>query len=272
MKTVRIGTRGSKLALAQAEICAAAFSAKGIGTELRIVRTRGDIDQSAALSQIGKGAFTDEFTQLLQKGEIDVAVHSAKDLPTDAEKDNFFCLPREDARDLLILRENKAERIGTGSPRRAASAAEKYPGAQILPVRGNVDTRLRKLASGDYDALVLAAAGLIRLGLYDGKSDRFTWDGRTFFVRYFEVNECVPAACQGIIAVEGKAGRLISDAETKQTALLERKLQRALGGDCEGGVGAYFDGTRLYAQRDGKRVSLVYGGEDCICRLAELLV
>ncbi len=272
MKTVRIGTRGSKLALAQAEICAAAFSAKGIETELRIIRTRGDADQRSALSQIGKGAFTDEFTQLLQKGEIDVAVHSAKDLPTVAEKDNFFCLPRGDARDLLIFRGNETVRIGTGSPRRAASVSEKFPGAHILPVRGNVDTRLRKLASGDYGALVLAAAGLIRLGLYDGKSDRFTWEGETFFVRYFEVNECVPAACQGIIAIEGEYGRLISDDETKKTALLERKLQRMLGGDCEGGVGAYFDGARLYAQRDGKRASLVYDGEDCIARLAGMLL
>lgn len=272
MKTVRIGTRGSKLAVAQAEICAAAFSAKGIRTELRIVRTRGDIDQRASLSQIGKGAFTDEFTQLLQKGEIDVAVHSAKDLPTEAEKDNFYCLPRAEARDLLITRGGKTERIGTSSPRRAASASEKFPGARILPVRGNVDTRLSKLACGDYDALILAAAGLIRLGLYDGKSDRLIWNGETLFVKYFKVDECVPAACQGIIAIEGEAGMLISDAKTKETALLERKLQRALGGGCEGGIGAYFDGTRLYAQRDGKRVSIVYDGEDCIGRLAEMLL
>ena len=134
---LKIGTRGSALALAQAKLAAEALRAKGVESELVVVRTRGDADLHSSLSEIGRGAFTDIFSEMIARGELDIAVHSAKDLPTDAAHDGFFCLPRADARDALLVRSGsvlppcgealregagKASfRIGTGSPRRAAA-------------------------------------------------------------------------------------------------------------------------------------------------------
>lgn len=271
MEKIKIGTRGSALALAQAKLAAAALEEKGVQAELVVVRTRGDEDLQNPLSLIGRGAFTDVFSDLLSRGEIDVAVHSAKDLPVGEEKDSFYCLPRADARDVLVCAApaEKIKKIGTGSPRRAAGALRLFPQASVLPVRGNVDTRLRKLAAGEYDALVLAAAGLRRLGLLQGEQVLF--ENRAFFCRFFSPEECVPAACQGIIALEGGAGALVNDAPAQRAALLERKALRLLGGDCTGGTGVYFDGTTLFAQREGKIAHLPYRGEETLLALAEML-
>lgn len=266
MEKIRIGTRGSALALAQAKLAAAALEERGFRTELLIVRTRGDEDLQNPLSLIGRGAFTDVFAEMLSRGEIDVAVHSAKDLPVGEEKDGFYCLPRADARDVLV-RAAQGNRIGTGSPRRAAGALRLFSQARVLPVRGNVDTRLRKLASGEYDALVLAAAGLQRLGLLRG--EQVIFENRAFSCRFFRPCECVPAACQGIIALEGEAGALVNDAATQRAALLERRALRLLGGDCTGGAGAYFDGTDLFVQREGKIAQMTYRGEETLFALAE---
>lgn len=268
MNKIRIGTRGSALALAQAKLAAAALEKKGYATELVVVRTRGDENLQKSLSDIGRGAFTDVFSQILSRGEIDVAVHSAKDLPTTEEKDAFFCLPRGDARDVLVF-SGEVKRIGTGSPRRAAGALHLFPQAEILPVRGNVDTRLRKLAAGEYDALVLAAAGLSRLGLLQG--DRVQFENHAFGCRFFSPQECVPAACQGIIALEGGAGECVNDPAARRAALIERRAQRALDGDCSGGAGAYFDGTFLFVQREGKTARLIFRGEETFSSLSELL-
>ena len=266
MKKIRIGTRGSRLALAQAELAAAAFRAAGFETRLVAVKTRGDADIRSSLAELGRGAFTDVFSEMIERGEIDVAVHSAKDLPAGEERDGFFCLPGRDARDALVyLKNEEIRRIGTGSPRRAAAAKALLPDAEIVPVRGNVDTRIAKLFSGGADALVLAAAGLERLGLLDA-SGRF-FDQRAA-VRFFGTDECVPAACQGIIAVEGDAGACVNDETTCRAALIERRLQRALGGDCSGGLGAYFDGRMLYAQKEGKICFLPYAGEESVAALA----
>ena len=118
---LKIGTRGSRLALAQAELAAAALRRAGCETEIVVVRTRGDERTDMPLSELGRGAFTDIFREKLARGELDAAVHSAKDLPTDEGHDNFFCLPRADARDVLLsLPGREVLRVGTGSPRRAA--------------------------------------------------------------------------------------------------------------------------------------------------------
>lgn len=258
---LKIGTRGSRLALAQARIAQAAFAAVHIESELVVVHTRGDLDRVSPLSEIGRGAFTDVFSGMIARGELDVAVHSAKDLPTDEAHDGFFCLPRADARDaLLTVKGRRVVRIGTGSPRRAVTAAL-FAGARVLPVRGNVDTRIRKLKAGEYDALVLACAGLERLGFSDEEIE----------VTPLAPSVCVPAACQGIIAVEGAAGECIHAEETGRAARIERACQRLLGGGCTGGVGCYFDGVTLYAQKEGVIRSIPFG-EGAAERLAEEFV
>lgn len=260
--TIRLGTRGSALALAQTELAANALRLRGFDVQIVIVHTRGDADVSSPLSEIGRGAFTDVFSEMISRGEIDGAVHSAKDLPTDEGRDGFFCLPRADARDALISRIGAdIAAVGTGSPRRAAAVLARFPDAQVLPVRGNVDTRLKKLRTGEFDALVLACAGLDRLHICT--------DGLQ--VERLSPETCVPAACQGIIAVEGECGALIQDETAAQAAGIERRLQRLLGGGCTGGVGAYFDGTRLYAQKEGKICSMTYAGEESIFALAKEL-
>ena len=259
---LRIGTRGSALARAQAELAAARLRERGYETELVIVHTRGDADLTSSLAEIGRGAFTEVFSQMLRRGELDLAVHSAKDIPADPACDGFWCLPRGDARDALLRADGREiVRIGTGSPRRAAAVHRMYPAAQVLPVRGNVDTRIRKMLSGEFDALVLAAAGLDRLHISDS---------RLTVVR-LSVKDCVPAACQGIIAVEGALGEQIHDERAGRAARIERACQRALGGDCTGGIGCYFDGTTLFAQREGRVSALPYAGEETIARLAEEL-
>lgn len=258
---LKIGTRGSRLALAQARIAQAAFAAVHIESELVVVHTRGDLDRVSPLSEIGRGAFTDVFSGMIARGELDVAVHSAKDLPTDEAHDGFFCLPRADARDaLLTVKGRRVVRIGTGSPRRAVTAAL-FAGARVLPVRGNVDTRIRKLKAGEYDALVLACAGLERLGFSDEEVE----------VTPLAPSVCVPAACQGIIAIEGAAGECIHAEETGRAARIERACQRLLGGGCTGGVGCYFDGVTLYAQKEGVIRSIPFG-EGAAERLEEEFV
>ena len=258
---LKIGTRGSRLALAQARIAQAAFAAVHIESELVVVHTRGDLDRVSPLSEIGRGAFTDVFSGMIARGELDVAVPWPKYLPPDEADDGFFCLPRADARDaLLTVKGRRVVRIGTGSPRRAVTAAL-FAGARVLPVRGNVDTRIRKLKAGEYDALVLACAGLERLGFSDEEVE----------VTPLAPSVCVPAACQGIIAVEGAAGECIHAEETGRAARIERACQRLLGGGCTGGVGCYFDGVTLYAQKEGVIRSIPFG-EGAAERLAEEFV
>ncbi len=257
---IKIGTRGSKLALAQANLAAEAFQKQGYETELVVVHTRGDQNQTASLSEIGRGAFTDVFSQMLKEGSIDVAVHSAKDLPTTEDRDDFFCLPRADARDVLLsLKNKKINLIGTGSPRREAAIHRLYPSAQVLPIRGNVDTRIRKMKQGECDALVLAMAGLIRLHFRDEE----------VLLHPLPVQDCVPAACQGIIAVEGKWGEAVNHPATAVAAKLERSCQRLLEGGCTGGVGCYFDGATLYVQKEGRMAKAEYKGRESIAELVK---
>ena len=238
---VRIGTRGSALALWQANAVAALLAQQGRGSELVTIRTTGDRIQDRPLSEAGgKGLFVKEIEDALLAGTIDVAVHSAKDMSVAIPGGLAVAavLPREDPRDALVLRHAQtrlpaAAAIGTGSVRRSAQLAIRFPEAQFLQVRGNVDTRLRKLDAGEFDALILAVAGLARLG---------------YAVRVSEaipLEDCIPAPGQGIIAVETRADlaadpiwRSIDDADAAAAFQAERAVVEALGGGCQLPLGA----------------------------------
>ena len=242
MKALRIGTRGSPLALWQARTVAALLEGQGRASEICIIRTDGDRLQQVVLSEAGgKGLFVKEIEDALLAGAIDLAVHSAKDMSATLPDGLgvLAVLPREDSRDALVLPQGRTAlaenpRIGTGSVRRSAQLCRRYPDARFLPIRGNVDTRLRKVDEGEYDALVLAVAGLKRLG-YEGR----------IWVR-IPHDECVPAPGQGIVAVEARLGDAalaaalgsINHGETAACFEAERAVVSALGGGCQLPLGA----------------------------------
>ena len=197
MNPLRIGTRGSALALWQANAVAALLARDGRETELVTIRTEGDRIQDRPLSETGgKGLFVKDLEDALLAGTIDLAVHSAKDMSVTLPPGLAIAavLPREDSRDALVLRQGEAlaasAAVGTGSVRRSSQLTLRMPSARFLPIRGNVDTRLRKLDTGEFDALVLAVAGLTRLGLANRVSEAISHD------------DCIPAPCQGIVAIE----------------------------------------------------------------------
>jgi hydroxymethylbilane synthase len=252
--TLRIGTRGSPLALYQANAVAALLRDRlGVESEIVVIKTSGDRLGEAPLSEIGgKRLFVKEIEDALLAGEIDIAVHSSKDMPAVLPDGLEIAgvLPREDPRDAVVLpvgfgpeqhidriREQlgSAPRIGTSSVRRIAQLVHFTAAATFLPVRGNLDTRLRKLDSGDYDALVLAAAGLRRLE----RGARIS--------ALLPVELCVPAPGQGIIAVEIRQGdartaemiRPIDDANASVALRAERTVVDRLGGGCQMPIGAF---------------------------------
>jgi hydroxymethylbilane synthase len=249
MKPLRIGTRGSPLALWQARTVAGLLERQGRPSEICVIKTSGDRLQDAPLSESGgKGLFVKEIEDALLAGAVDLAVHSAKDMSV-ALPDGLgvaAVLPREDSRDALVLRPDAtglggSPAIGTGSVRRSAQLRGSYSNARFLPIRGNVDTRLRKLDGGDYDALVLAVAGLNRLGHEARISVRIAHD------------DCVPAPGQGIVAIETRlddadvrgALQAINDAEAAACFEAERAVVAALGGGCQlplGAVAIHADG------------------------------
>jgi hydroxymethylbilane synthase len=226
---------------------------KELGQESRIeiIKTTGDKITDVALSQVGsKGLFTKEIEEALLAGDIDIAVHSLKDMPTDLPAGlTLAAIPeREDPRDALIGRalEDLAPgaRVGTGSLRRAAQLRARRPDLQIQDIRGNLDTRLRKLDEGRYDAIVLASAGLRRLG----------WENR--ITELFNPSVMCPAVGQGALAVEtrdddGSAFHIaqrLEHAETRAAVTAERAVLAALGGGCQAPLGshAYIDGDTLF--------------------------
>jgi hydroxymethylbilane synthase len=251
LSRLRIGSRGSALALWQARAVAAALERRGVDSEIVTITTRGDRRQDAPLTSIGgKGVFVKEIHDALFGGGIDLAVHSAKDMAAVCPEGLTIAavLPREDPRDALILpsgiphgatvdddRHAGIRVIGTGSPRRIAQLRRIYPAARFESIRGNVDTRLLKLDQGEADALVLACAGLRRLGL----GDRIT--------RPIPVTECVPAPGQGIIAVEIRESdertlQILStmDDPAARTALsAEQAAVEELGGGCQLPLGIF---------------------------------
>jgi hydroxymethylbilane synthase len=258
-RELRLGTRGSQLALWQANAVAERLAAAG-GPPCRIViiKTSGDRLQDAPLSQAGgKRLFVKEIEDALANDSIDLAVHSSKDLPVELYRGLTVSavLPREDPRDAVVLPDNlpalastsslddveaiskvlgSAPTIGTSSVRRTAQLSALWPGALFLPVRGNLDTRLRKLDAGQYSALVLAAAGLRRLGLQSRIS------------MTLPPSACTPAPGQGIVAVEirgddepvRRALQPISDSAAMAALIAERALVVALGGGCQTPIGA----------------------------------
>ena len=271
---LRIGTRGSLLALWQAQTVAERLGERGVPTELVVIRTSGDRLQERPLSEDGgKRLFVKEIEDALLSGRVDLAVHSAKDMPSDdlAPLAIAAALPREDPRDALVLPDGAGRMpcavalrrmparsaIGTGSVRRIAQISARAPGARFLPVRGNVDTRLRRLDAGEFDAIVLAAAGLKRLG-HGGRISAF-----------FEIDQCVPAPGQGIVAIQIRreddrtavALEPLNDAATLASLTAERVVVAALGGGCQLPLGAiavtgarFVDMSVMVASADGRHV------------------
>jgi hydroxymethylbilane synthase len=246
VRHLRIGTRGSLLAKWQAEyVRKQLFQATGVEAEIVIIRTAGDKMQQVPLTQIGgKGVFIKELEEALLDETIDLAVHSVKDVPTDTP--SRLCFPavcrRDDVRDCLVSANGAAlanlrqgARVGTSSLRRQAQLRHIRPDLDIRELRGNVDTRLRKVESGEYDAILLAKAGLDRLGL----SQRIT--------EILSPDLCMPAVGQGAIAVETRlkdteaadALAKLDDAETRTAIIAERALLGALHGGCQVPIGAW---------------------------------
>jgi hydroxymethylbilane synthase len=250
---LRLGTRGSQLALWQARTAAGLIEASGgPPCEIVVIKTSGDQLQEAALSEVGgKRLFVKEIEDALLCGEVDLAVHSGKDMPAVLPDGLAVAavLEREDPRDALVLPSGTAPpgsleellvaigqhpRVGTSSVRRTAELTRLVPDAAFLPIRGNLDTRLRKLDGGGYDVLVLAAAGMRRLGF----ADRISLT--------LPIEACVPAPAQGAIAIETRADdgptrdavARIDHGPTARAVEAERALVAALGGGCQTPIGA----------------------------------
>jgi hydroxymethylbilane synthase len=244
-----LATRKSPLALVQAELMAARLTAEipGAHCELLKIVTTGDKQAEWSLSkQGGKGLFTVELEQAMLRREADAAVHSCKDLPGENTPGLVVAgfLPRADVRDVVVLREGVTHpvKIATGSPRRQLQIRQLFPKAGFAEIRGNVDTRLKKIANGEADATVLAAAGLHRLGIV-------SWPGVTF--RILSVNESVPAVGQGAIALQCRAGDEARfapalDAATARCVNLERAFQAKLGAGCQIAFAAHATADRLH--------------------------
>ena len=235
-RIIRVGSRASRLAVLQSEIVIRQIeeTCPDVSVELVTMKTTGDKILDKTLDQIGgKGLFVKELDEALRAGAVDLTVHSLKDLPGVIPED----LPltafshREDPRDVLVLPAGKTEidmslPVGTSSLRRSLQIKELIPGVTAAPIRGNVETRLRKLDEGQYSALVLAAAGLRRLGLDDRIS------------RYFSPEEMIPAACQGVLGIQTRAGadmsiiERLNDDDSRKCALAERAYVKAIGADC----------------------------------------
>jgi hydroxymethylbilane synthase len=267
MARLRIGSRGSQLALWQAHHISDLLRAQGHTVELEIIKTTGDKITEVALAKVGtKGMFTKEIEEALLENRVDLAVHSLKDLPTELATDFEIAAitTRENPRDVFcsvnfesIDALPKEADVGTSSLRRQAQLKAVRPDLQIHPLRGNVDTRLRKLESGEYDAIILAAAGLNRLG-------------KTQLIRQVISAEVMtPAAGQGALGIEIRNGDaatrellvFLDDAAARATTTCERALLSKLGGGCQVPIGAFAEIqagkihlNALVAHPDGTRI------------------
>lgn len=268
MNEFRIGSRQSRLAVAQAELVRGYLRERGILADIVTMKTKGDRILDRTLEQIGgKGLFIKELELALRDGRCDLLVHSLKDMTMDVPE----ALPivgysaREDPRDVLVLpkgadRLNQDKPIGCSSKRRILQAQKIFPEMRFQSIRGNVNTRLDKLDSGEYSALILAAAGLKRLGL----SKRIS--------RYFSVDEMIPCAGQGVLALQGRDGgdysvlQGFTQEEAAVAVICERAFVRAVQGECSSPVAAY-------ASIEDERIVLrgMYGAEEkgCVCGMME---
>lgn len=246
-KVIRIGTRGSKLALIQTEMVLEELKKKYPDWEMErvIISTKGDQMLNKPLTDfLGKGVFITEFEEALLTGQIDLAVHSSKDMPMELAEGLVIAgvLPRADARDVLVTRKGLLEAkkllditVGTGSVRRQIQLKKLYPDINCVSIRGNVPTRLQKIRDGEVDAVLLAAAGLSRLGML--KEAEFDY-------RFFSYEEMLPAGGQGIIAMEGRDGdgiaRLagaVSDEKAYYELETERSIMKQLEAGCHEPIG-----------------------------------
>ena len=266
MTTVKIGSRGSALALAQAGWVKRSLEHAGVSVKIIVIKTSGDRLVDRTIQSLGgKGAFTKEIEDSLIGGEIDLAVHSMKDLPTELPHGlSIAAVPeREDPRDVVVSRDNirlehlpKGALVATGSLRRKAQILNYRSDLSLIPIRGNVDTRLRKLETERLDAVVLAAAGLKRLGREDRISE------------YLPPDICLNAVAQGALAIETRADEpsrqavafMNHDSSFLEVAA-ERAFLRKLGGGCHVPVaaratvdGALINLTGLIADTDGRRI------------------
>jgi hydroxymethylbilane synthase len=276
-KTIKIGTRGSKLALWQAERVKAGLTTAfpGLMAEKVIIKTKGDVFLDVSLPNIGdKGLFTREIENALISGEIDLAVHSLKDLPTELPDGLVIggMLPRGEVRDVLLSKEGKKlsdmtgeDRIATSSLRRKAQLLHFNPRLNIIDIRGNVDTRIRKMNEGYCDALVMAGAGIIRLGYQD------------LITEFLAPDLILPAVSQGAVAIETREDDeavmqlidAITDEDTWLITMAERAFLRTLEGGCQVPVGCYCEKqdeklkiTGILAGVDGK--TLIRKSADCL--------
>ncbi len=282
MAHLRIGSRGSQLALWQAHHISNLLRAQGHSVEIEIIKTTGDKIIDVPLAKVGtKGMFTKEIEEALTDNRIDLAVHSLKDLPTElASEFEIAAIPaREDARDVFcsvtfssIRALPQKANVGTSSLRRQAQLQALRPDLQIHPLRGNVDTRLRKLEASEYDAIILAAAGLNRLG-------------KTELAReVIPIDQMTPAAGQGALAVEIRNGdettqRVLSfldDASARIATTCERALLNRLGGGCQVPIGAFAEVNKarihvvaVVAHPNGTKVLRASGDGNDPLRLGE---
>lgn len=252
MNKIKVGSRDSKLAIIQTNMVIAAINKydPSIQVDLVTMKTTGDKILDKTLDKIGgKGLFVKELDEALYSGEVDITVHSYKDMPMEenSQLPVIALSKREDARDVMILPKThqtkalqeilntdmKKPPIGSSSLRRKLQLKELYPNCATAPIRGNVQTRLDKLEKGEFSAIVLAAAGIKRLGLEE------------YINRYFSTDEIIPAASQGIIAVQGRVGenfeylKLFDNEEAHFISLAERSFVKALDGGCSAPIGAY---------------------------------
>lgn len=236
-----IGSRGSQLALWQANFIAQRLNALNVAAEIKVIKTTGDHLQTMSLTQAGgKGLFTKEIEEALLAGTIDLAVHSLKDLPTESPAGlAIAAIPeREDPRDALaglsLAQLFPGTRVGTSSGRRASQLRVLLPGLHIEPIRGNVDTRLRKLKEGQFDAIMLAAAGLRRLGLAHEIAE------------VLSPSQVCPAPGQGALAIQTRENavaaeicRQLDHTPTRKAVVCERAVLASLGGGCQLPLGAF---------------------------------
>ncbi|WP_440901985.1 hydroxymethylbilane synthase [Actinosynnema sp.] len=245
-RTLRIGTRGSALALAQTGIIADALRAAGAQVEIVTVSTPGDRSH-APIAEIGVGVFTSALRDALAPGEVDVAVHSYKDLPTapDTRLSLAAIPPREDPRDALVARDGltlgelpPGSKVGTGSPRRATQLAALGLGLEILPIRGNIDSRMARVFDGELDAVVLARAGISRLGRVENITE------------VLDPIQMLPAPAQGALAIECRVDDVdtehllrstLDDSASRAAVTAERAMLAALEAGCSAPVGALAD-------------------------------